>query len=114
MPSSSVAIAVASRRPIQIGRLSLLSRSLRITMGVCVSGSRVSPPTLISSAFSRLIVISAVGTIVRRDVSRRQSLSAHQPINHAIELIQVAAFFDDVAERQVAIHLTVPEAPRQV
>src|SRR5581483_6773326 len=49
------AIAVASMRPIQIGRLSLLSASRRTTMGALVTGSRVSPPTLIAMHSSRFI-----------------------------------------------------------
>src|SRR5713226_8656609 len=57
IPSISVAIAVASERPIQIGRLSLLSVSFRITIGVLVTGSNVRPPTAIcmeSSLFDML------------------------------------------------------------
>src|SRR5512147_1932386 len=39
--------------------------------------------------------------------------SAHEAINHAIELIQIATLFDDVAVGQIAVHLAVTEAPRQ-
>jgi len=47
--SSSVAMALASKSPIQIGTARLPSRSFRITMGVLVSGSMVRPDTFIST-----------------------------------------------------------------
>ena len=40
--------------------------------------------------------------------------SADEAIDDAIQLIQVAALLDDVAVRQVAIHLAVTEAPREL
>jgi hypothetical protein len=43
MPSSSLAIAVASSRPIHIGRVLSPSISLSITMGLFVRGSTVNP-----------------------------------------------------------------------
>ena len=55
IPSSSVAMAVASRSPIQMGRFSLLSGSRRMTIGVLVTGSSVRPPTVIRMKFSRFI-----------------------------------------------------------
>src|SRR5512136_3294109 len=47
--SSSVAMALASKRPIQMGTARFPSRSFRITMGVLVSGSMVRPDTFIST-----------------------------------------------------------------
>src|SRR5262249_25233439 len=119
MPSSSVAMAVASSKPIQMGRLSLLSRSLRITIGVLVTGSSVSPPTLIKIEFSRLIR-AAPALASRYCVQKRSATSipfwprsAHQTIDDAVQLIQIAALLDHIAVRQIAIHFAVAEAPRQ-
>jgi hypothetical protein len=43
IPSSSLAMAVASSNPIQMGRVLSPSVSLRITIGLFVSGSTVNP-----------------------------------------------------------------------
>src|SRR5438552_3109884 len=123
MPSSSVAIAVASSRPIQIGRFSLLAGSVRMTMGVFVTGSRVRPPTVMRMKFSPLMLAPIVGHS-RQKVSGGQSPKPcdagarashqHQSVDHFVELVQVAALLDDVAVREVAIHLAVAESPRHL
>src|SRR5881397_1591990 len=117
MPSSSVAIAVASRRPIQMGKFSLFSESLRITIGVFVTGSSVSPPTVMRMNCSRPMKDSPFDPphsteglpICNLDP---WALLHDEPVDHAIKLIQVATFFDDVAELAVTLHLAVAEAPR--
>jgi hypothetical protein len=43
MPSNSLAMAVASNRPIQIGNVLSPSTSFRMTMGLFVNGSTVKP-----------------------------------------------------------------------
>src|SRR5262245_19687832 len=48
MRSSSVAIALASMRPIQIGSAVFSSESLSTTIGMLVNGSSVSPETFMS------------------------------------------------------------------
>src|SRR5262245_41772172 len=120
MPSSSVAIAVASKRPIQIGRFSLFSESLRITIGVLVTGSSVSPPTVMRMNCSRPMrgdpprLESFYGRPLRLPIGNALGSLDDQPIDHVIELIQVAALLDHVAERPVALHLAVAEAPRHL
>src|SRR6185369_1450355 len=118
MPSSSVAMAVASSRPIQMGRLSLLSGSFRMTIGVLVTGSSVRPPTVIWMKFSRLMPRSSDNVAllpkgvrnVNPQRTARTSTDDHA-IDHAVQLVQVPALLDDVAIRQIAIHLAVAEAP---
>jgi hypothetical protein len=45
MPSNSLAIAVASSNPIQMGRVLSPSVSFKITIGLLVRGSTVKPDT---------------------------------------------------------------------
>src|SRR6267142_2208561 len=123
MPSSSVAIAVASSRPIQIGRFSLLSGSFRMTIGVFVTGSRVRPPTVMRMKFSPLMLAPIVGHC-REKVPGGQSLkpssggvrASHEyhAVDHLVELVQVSTLLDDVTVREVAIHLAVAESPRHL
>src|SRR3989454_323657 len=109
MPSSSVAMAVASRSPIQMGRFSLLSGSRRMTIGVLVTGSSVRPPTVIRMKSSRLIA-SPIGPHCAAALPGRQS-DRHQAVDHVVELVQVPALLDQGAVGRVAVHLAVAEAP---
>ncbi len=54
--SSSSAMALASKRPTQIGRERFSSSSRRMIMGMLESGSSASPFTFISSTMVRLLL----------------------------------------------------------
>src|ERR1051325_3406445 len=117
MPSSSVAMAVASRRPIQMGRFSLLSGSRRITIGVLVTGSRVRPPTVIKMKFSRFMrpAPRRPQAFCRREPGPSMpdaNSDGDQVVDDAIKLAEVPALLDHGAVRRVAIHLAVAEPPR--
>src|SRR5215467_9392703 len=94
MPSSSVAIAVASRRPIQIGRFSLLSGSLRMTIGVFVTGSSVRPPTVMRMKFSPLMLVPDARHSRQKGLEGQspkppERSHEHQTVDHFVELIEV-------------------------
>src|SRR5216117_3570766 len=73
MPSSSVAMAVASRSPIQMGRFSLLSGSRRMTIGVLVTGSSVRPPTV--------FILMTVGGLTLDPVTKTPIVILRDPDN---------------------------------
>src|SRR5579862_2597922 len=109
MPSSSVAIAVASSSPIQIGRFIVLSPSRKITIGVLVAGSRVSPPTLIKIESSGPIRVRSYRTNSEQKETGRSIQFARfgracrrgsmdEAIDDPIQLVEVAALLDQIAE----------------
>jgi hypothetical protein len=74
-------------------------------MGVLVAGSSVRPPTLIKiessgpigrALPSRELFAETLGSVNRfcRDSGAR---SAHQAIDHAVQLVEIAALFDEIA-----------------